>query len=96
MASKVSGYKDEVLGSAKETVGKALGNEQMQAEGAAKNMYGHAEVEAAKGQQRVQGTGEQFTGNVKNAVGKVIGNEQMRAEGDAEWAKGKARSEANK
>jgi len=68
----------------------------MRMEGAAQNMSGHAEVEVAKGQQRVQGTGEQFTGNVKNAVGKVIGNEQMRAEGDVEWAKGKARNEANK
>ncbi|CAG8777482.1 8972_t:CDS:2, partial [Racocetra fulgida] len=65
-------------GVVQESVGRALGNEQLQADGTAKKIQGQSESDAAKtsGQHNV-------IGNVKETAGNVVGNEQMEAEGRA-------------
>lgn len=64
--SKVSGNMTAAGGSVKETVGKAIGNESMQCQGAGQKAQGNAEVEAAKAKGYAQGTGEKMAGNVKS------------------------------
>lgn len=93
--SKMSGYTDEAVGAMKENVGWALGNKQMEAEGKARNAKGHAEVEAARAEQKAIGKKEKLKGNIKETAGNVLGNEQWQAEGKADRLKGEAREKAN-
>lgn len=79
----MTGRGDELKGSLKETAGKVLGNEEMEAEGKATQAKGKAEREVA-------GAGNRVAGNVKKGVGDAIGNEQMEAEGTVQDIKGKA------
>jgi uncharacterized protein YjbJ (UPF0337 family) len=93
--SKTSAYTDIALGAAKENVGWAVGNKQMEAEGLARKEKGNAELEAAKAEQRAIGTKDQVKGNIKEAAGNVLGNEQWQAEGKADQLKGDARKAVN-
>jgi uncharacterized protein YjbJ (UPF0337 family) len=93
--SKTSGYTDQVTGSIKETTGKVLGNEQMQAEGLVTRKKGEGEVEAARLQQQAVAKGEQWSGSIKDTVGGIIGNEKMQTEGKIEKAKGDIRQASN-
>ncbi len=89
------GLAEEVGGKIKGVVGKVIGNEQMQAEGKAKELKGQAEQEAAKASERIKGKVEEVAGAIKNRVGAVIDNEQMQVEGKAKELKGEARQKAN-
>jgi len=90
------GLVEEVAGKIKGTVGKVIGNEQMEAEGKAKELKGEAKQEAAKAGERVKGKIEEVGGAIKNRIGAAIDNEQMQAEGKAKELKGEARQAANK
>jgi uncharacterized protein YjbJ (UPF0337 family) len=90
------GFAEEMGGKVKKGIGKAIGNEQMEAEGKAKELKGEGKQEAAKAAERTEGKVEETKGTVKNRVGAFIGNEQMQAEGKAEELKGDARQKANK
>ena len=90
------GLAEEIGGAAKKNIGKLIGNEQMEAEGAVTELKGEAKQEAVKTAERVKGTVEQATGAVKAAVGAVISNEQMEAEGKARQLLGEARVKGNK
>lgn len=92
---KIKGHAEELAGKVKKNVGDAIDNEQMQAEGKAQEMKGHARHEAAEGAERAKGAGEELKGNIKQGVGDMLGNEQMQAEGKAEELKGEARQKAN-
>ena len=92
---RIEGVTQKGVGAVKEAVGKAIGNEQMQAEGKAKELKGEAREESAKAGERTKGAVEEATGAIKNRVGAVIDNEQMQAEGKAEELKGEARQKAN-
>lgn len=72
---------DEMKGSVKEGVGKLVGNERMEAEGA-------AERTAAKAERETKGAANQVAGNAKMAAGKLVGNDRLHAEGQAQDAKG--------
>ena len=73
----------ELKGSLKQTAGKALGDEQMQADGAADKATGKAARETA-------GAANAAGGGLKKAAGKALGNERMQAQGEAQSLKGKA------
>ena len=77
------GAAEELGGKIKGTIGKVIGNEQMEAEGKAKELKGEGKQEAAKGAERTKGAVEEAVGAVKNRVGAVIDNQQMQAEGKA-------------
>ena len=87
---------EQLGGKIKKTVGKVIGNEQMEAEGTAKELQGEAREAAAKGKERVKGAVEEVAGAIKNRVGHVIDNAQMIAEGKAKELEGEARQKANK
>jgi uncharacterized protein YjbJ (UPF0337 family) len=96
-ASKRSeGAAEKLGGKLKGAVGKLLGNEQMEAEGRAKQVKGATKEEAAKAAERSKGKREEVAGAVKNRVGAVIDNEQMQAEGKLKELKGEARQKANR
>jgi uncharacterized protein YjbJ (UPF0337 family) len=76
---------DELKGAVKQTVGKVLGNERLQAEGAADQATGKAVRETA-------GAGNQLGGTVKRAAGRALGSRQLELEGEAQRLKGQAQS----
>ena len=96
VANRGEGVAEQVGGKIKEGIGKLTGNEQMQAEGEAKEAKGEAREEAAKASERAKGTTQELGGTVKNRVGAAIGNEQMQAEGKAKELEGEAREKANR
>ena len=95
-SNRGEGAAEEFGGKLKKNIGKLIGNEQMEAEGKAKELKGQAEQETAKAAERTKGAVEEVAGAVKNRIGKVLDNEQMAAEGKAKELKGEARQAANK
>ncbi|KAF0448593.1 putative cruciform DNA binding protein [Gigaspora margarita] len=81
--SKIGGDAKYYQGAVKETVGKALGNEQMQAEGTAKKLEGKTESDAAKNSTKDQTRNKtnNVVGGAKETVGSAIGDEQLQAQG---------------
>ena len=75
------GRMDEMKGAVKETVGKAVGNERMHAEGKTERSMNKAHRES-------EGAMDQAKGNLKMAAGKLVGNDRMHAEGQADDLKG--------
>jgi uncharacterized protein YjbJ (UPF0337 family) len=96
ISTRAKGKLAELAGKAKATVGKAIGNEEMEAEGLARELTGKAAQEIVKAGQRAKGRVEEAVGEAKKRVGKVLDNEQMQAEGALERLKGKARRRVNK
>ena len=95
VSNRGEGVAEQVGGKIKQGIGKVIGNEQMEAEGKAKELKGEAREESAKAGERTKGKVEEVTGAIKNRVGAVIDNEQMEAEGMAKELKGEARQKAN-
>jgi uncharacterized protein YjbJ (UPF0337 family) len=96
-ASKRSeGAAEKLGGKVKGTVGKLIGNEQMEAEGKVKEVKGTAKEETAKSAERGKGKLEEVAGAIKNRVGHAIDNEQMQAEGKLKEVKGQARQRGNR
>jgi uncharacterized protein YjbJ (UPF0337 family) len=95
-ANRTEGVAEQIGGKVKKGIGRAIGNEQMEAEGRAKELKGEAREETAKASERGKGAVEEAVGAVKKNVGAVIDNEQMQAEGKAKELKGEARQKANR
>lgn len=95
-SERSEGSAEALGGKIKKVAGQVIGNEQMEAEGRAKELKGEARKESAKAGERAQGKAEEVAGAVKNRIGAVIDNEQMQAEGKAKELKGEARQKANR
>ncbi|HXK20447.1 MAG TPA: CsbD family protein [Polyangiaceae bacterium] len=95
-ASKRSaGAAEKLGGKIKGGIGKLVGSERMQADGAVKEAKGRAKEQSAKAAERVKGKVEEATGALKNRVGAVIDNRQMKAEGKLRELRGQARQRVN-
>jgi uncharacterized protein YjbJ (UPF0337 family) len=94
-SKRIEGAVEQVGGKLKRALGNLIGNEQMAAEGQAKELEGKAKQEAAKAAERVKGTVQEAGGALEKGAGKLIGNEQMEAEGKAKELEGKARQKLN-
>jgi uncharacterized protein YjbJ (UPF0337 family) len=75
--SKVTGHKDEILGSVKSSVGGLLHNDEMKAKGDAQHASGVTEVNAAAAKQKADAAVEGGKGNIKSVVGSLTGNDKM-------------------
>jgi uncharacterized protein YjbJ (UPF0337 family) len=95
-SNRGEGKAEEIGGKIKGAIGAAIGDEQMEAEGRAKELKGAAQKEQAKAAERGKGKVEEVVGAVKNRVGAVVDDEQMQAEGKAKELKGEARQVANR
>ena len=51
---KIKGYANEAAGAVKETVGKVIGSDKLEVEGAAQNIKGKAEVAVGKGKDAIK------------------------------------------
>jgi uncharacterized protein YjbJ (UPF0337 family) len=92
---KSEGVAEQIGGKIKKGIGTLIGDDQMHAEGTAKELKGEARVEAAKAAERGKGKVEEIVGAVKNRVGHIVGNEQVAAEGKATELKGENRQQKN-
>jgi uncharacterized protein YjbJ (UPF0337 family) len=72
---------DELKGNVKKGVGKATGDEELEAEG-------EAQHDSARAARQAKGVGNQVKGSVEEGVGKVTGDEETRARGAADRIKG--------
>lgn len=90
------GAAEKLGGKLKGAVGRLIDNEQMEAEGALKEVRGRDKEESAKAAERTKGKIEQVTGAAKNRVGALIDNEQMQAEGKLRELKGQTRQKTNR
>jgi uncharacterized protein YjbJ (UPF0337 family) len=90
------GAVEELGGKIKAGIGKAIGNEQMELEGRAKQMKGVAKQEGAKAAERTKGKVDELIGRGKDVVGGVVDDEELEAEGRAQEALGRARQELNR
>jgi uncharacterized protein YjbJ (UPF0337 family) len=95
-SNKSEGTAEKIGGAIKKGVGALIGDEQMEAEGRAKELQGEARQEAAKANERTKGKVEEVAGAIKNRVGHIIDNDKMAAEGKAKELKGEERQEENK
>ena len=81
----MSGSAEEFKGSLKEGVGKLIGNEKLQAKGAAEKTKGRTK-------RRAGGLAKEVKGTAKEAAGKLTGNIDLEYEGKAQGKAGRARS----
>ncbi|KAG0315930.1 hypothetical protein BGZ99_007161 [Dissophora globulifera] len=88
MSNKMTGTYNEAVGSAKESLGRTVGNESLAAKGAAQNAEGHAQKTAATTQNKAKGVGNNIEGATQKAVGGATGNKSMEARGHANTALG--------
>lgn len=93
--SKVSGAFTKAMGAVKETTGKVVGSDDMQARGAAQKAEGMAETQTAKAQGHAEGTKDSLKGSVKDTAGGLMGDSQMRAEGKGDKALGESKKATN-
>lgn len=68
---RVAGAAKELGGKIQKNVGKALGDHEMEAKGAVKEVVGGAEQTTAKTAEAAKGVGEQVSGKAKELVGKA-------------------------
>ena len=94
-AERIAGAAQKLGGKIKKGVGRALGNDRIEASGRSNELEGNARVETSKLGERAKGKIEEVTGVLKNRLGKLIGNEQMKAEGKGRELKGEARQKVN-
>ena len=78
----MAGTKDELVGGAKEGLGKLTGDEALEAEGATQKTGGRAARKAT-------GAAHEIKGNVKKAAGEVLDSPTLKAEGEADKVRGK-------
>ncbi|KAF9178874.1 hypothetical protein BGZ51_007297 [Haplosporangium sp. Z 767] len=87
-SEKISNTTSSYIGGAKQTVGNAIGNPSLAAEGAAQKAQADTAQKLADTKIRAEGVSDSIQGNVQQTLGSVLGNPTMRAEGDANIAKG--------
>jgi len=92
---KVKGYTNEAVGAVKEGVGKAVGNEHLQAEGMVQKDAGKCQVAGEKAAGMVEAKTDQVTGAVKENFGKLTDDNSLKMEGKAERLKGDAKEVVN-
>jgi uncharacterized protein YjbJ (UPF0337 family) len=93
--SRTDAKKDQFVGNAKDTVGGAVGNERMQAEGQTQHGSGQVQETAANTKGYVEGMADQVAGAVKGAYNSLTGNSGDEAANKAQQKKGEAQSSFN-
>lgn len=88
--------KIEVVGGAiEEAVGGAIGNDKMEARGAAHKVVGHARDNSARSAEHTKGVVEEAVGTAKAKAGHLLGKRSLEVEGKVEALTGKARQAVN-
>ncbi|KAI9354025.1 hypothetical protein BD770DRAFT_325279 [Pilaira anomala] len=93
--SRTEAKKDQFVGSTKETVGNAVGNESLEAKGKTQNNAGVVQETAATVQSYVEGAVDQVSGAVKGAYDSLTGNTTGEAGDKVQEKKGEAQKAFN-
>ncbi|KAI8879179.1 hypothetical protein K501DRAFT_287503 [Backusella circina FSU 941] len=93
--SRTDAKKDQFAGNVKDTLGSAVGNERMQAEGQAQHGSGQTQETAANTKGYVEGMADQVAGAVKGAYNSLAGNTGDEAANKAQQKKGEAQTSFN-
>ncbi|KAG9324891.1 hypothetical protein KVV02_003298 [Mortierella alpina] len=88
MTDRIQNTANSYIGGAKETVGNAIGNSNLAANGASQKAQADAAQKAADAQTHVEGVGHNIQGTAQKAVGSVTGNTTLEARGHANDARG--------
>ncbi|KAI8080771.1 uncharacterized protein B0P05DRAFT_468751 [Gilbertella persicaria] len=91
--SRTDAKKDQFIGSVKDNVGGAVGNESMQSKGKTQNAAGHGQETAANVTDYVKGAMDQAAGAVKGAYNSLTGNTTGEAQNKMQQHKGEAQKE---
>ncbi|KAF8928300.1 hypothetical protein EDD21DRAFT_360896 [Dissophora ornata] len=95
MTDKISNAFHSAVGGAKESLGKAIGSEQLAAQGAAERATAETRSAVSHAQQQTQGAVDNLAGHAKSTFGAATGNKSMEAEGHAQSAAGDIRKTVN-
>ena len=96
MAERGKGKIESAMGAVEKGVGKAIGNEKMEARGTARQTVGQARDEAARVAEHTKGVIEETVGTAKQKAGNLLGKRTLEAKGKGEALTGKARQAINK
>ncbi|KAG0261019.1 hypothetical protein BG011_001438 [Mortierella polycephala] len=95
MTDKINNAFQSALGNAKESVGKAVGSDQLSAEGAAQRAQAETRNAANTTGQQAYGAADNIAGRAKSAVGAATGNNKMEAQGHLQDGAGDVRRAVN-
>ncbi|KAF9168607.1 hypothetical protein DFQ26_004241 [Actinomortierella ambigua] len=88
MSERLNNSADQLIGSAKETVGRAIGNTNLAASGAEQRTRGEAAQKVADAKTHASGLQNKATGEFQQKVGELTGDNSMRAKGAGKAALG--------
>jgi uncharacterized protein YjbJ (UPF0337 family) len=102
---RLEGYGHQARGAVKQSLGKAIGDAKLVADGTAERTIGEQQVAAGTGPDgvdqifgvdtaRVMGIVNQFRGTLMQGVGSLVGNQKLQADGLAQQQAGKAQNAA--
>ncbi|GAA5976388.1 hypothetical protein JCM11641_005998 [Rhodosporidiobolus odoratus] len=92
---QVMGNVNSLAGTAKATVGDAIGIASLSQSGNEQRAAGNAEYKAAQVQGYAEGTADRLGGKIDRVVGAVTGDKEKEASGAAQEEKGKAQQAVN-
>ncbi|KAF8935621.1 hypothetical protein CPC16_008679 [Podila verticillata] len=88
MTERLSNTANQYMGSAKETIGSAIGSENLAANGAAQRAQAEAAQRLADTKTHTEGLGHTVEGQAQKKVGSLTGDRSMEARGHANEALG--------
>ncbi|KAF9943024.1 hypothetical protein BGZ75_003841 [Mortierella antarctica] len=88
ITDKISNAANSYIGGAKQTVGDAIGNPDLAANGASQKAQADAAQKAADTKLHAEGVGHKIEGQVQQTVGSVTGNTSLEARGHANDVRG--------
>ncbi|KAF9952652.1 hypothetical protein BGZ72_006016 [Mortierella alpina] len=88
ISDKISNTANSYIGGAKQSVGNAIGNPDLAANGASQKAQADAAQRAADAKTHAEGVGHKVEGQVQQTVGSATGNTTLEARGHANEARG--------
>lgn len=88
MTERLSNTANQYMGSAKESIGSAIGNPDLAASGAAQRAQAETAQRLADSKTRAEGVGHTVEGQAQKKVGSLTGDKSMEARGHANEALG--------
>ncbi|KAF9998248.1 hypothetical protein BGZ79_008084 [Entomortierella chlamydospora] len=88
MTDRLSNTANTYIGSAKQTVGEAIGNESLATSGSEQKARAEAAQAAATARTHAEGAAHKIGGKVEQTVGSLTGDESMQSQGRANEIKG--------
>jgi len=83
MTERLSNTANQYMGSAKESIGSAIGNSDLAASGAAQRAQAEAAQRLADSKTHAEGAGHTVEGQAQKKVGSLTGDKSMEARGHA-------------